>query len=544
MADVSARGAGGGSRALEGYVLVRTLFGVLLLGMYWFSEGLSAKDVVPGAPAWASLLGSITAEMWGILGGHFVVLLLSAALLRRGWGRRQGFIWFQLSLDVALASALVATVDGALSTFALLYFVNIVGAAWLLPSKAPAIFSGVNGVAFLGIVALRGEDWAAHAFGTTDNDVVRAQLLVQVFALLLVGLLASLLSHSRSLAGAALARQVEVNQVLQQRQQHILDEIRTGVLIVNEAGLVTMANPWAREVLGAAVGQALGEVLQPRGERWEQRRAEGAGPAMLMCSRSPLQGGGEVVLVEDVTRLREMEAQVAREERLSAVGRYAAGLAHEIRNPLASLSGSVQLLRDEHKDPLFDIVLREVRRLNNLVEDFLDSARPVRLALTEADPGQIIGEVVATFRNDRSYETRVLRTRVRMLPSVRLDAGRFRQVIWNLLLNAAQATPDFGTIEVSAEIDEEKGLLMVRVQDDGVGIAPDALRTLFDPFYTTRAGGTGLGLANVDRVVRAHGGSVEVQSTPGEGARFTLSFPLRGPSPAAEGAKAPGSTDG
>jgi hypothetical protein len=213
-----------------------------------------------------------------------------------------------------------------------------------------------------------------------------------------------------------------------------------------------------------------------------------------------LQGGGEVVLVEDVTRLREMEAQVAREERLSAVGRYAAGLAHEIRNPLASLSGSVQLLRDEHKDPLFDIVLREVRRLNNLVEDFLDSARPVRLALTEADPGQIIGEVVATFRNDRSYETRVLRTRVRMLPSVRLDAGRFRQVIWNLLLNAAQATPDFGTIEVSAEIDEEKGLLMVRVQDDGVGIAPDALRTLFDPFYTTRAGGTGLGLANVDRV--------------------------------------------
>ena len=100
MAEASARGAGGGSRALEGYVLVRTLFGVLLLGMYWFSEGLAAKDVVPGAPAWASLLGSITAEMWGILGGHFVVLLLSAGLLRRGWGRRQGFIWFQLSLDI------------------------------------------------------------------------------------------------------------------------------------------------------------------------------------------------------------------------------------------------------------------------------------------------------------------------------------------------------------------------------------------------------------------------------------------------------------
>jgi two-component system sensor histidine kinase PilS (NtrC family) len=236
-------------------------------------------------------------------------------------------------------------------------------------------------------------------------------------------------------------------------------------------------------------------------------------------------------LLEDVTRLREMEAIVEREERLGAVGRLAAGLAHEIRNPLASLSGSVQLLRDENPSPLYDIALREVKRLNELVEEFLDSARPVRLAVERVDPGLIIADVVASFKNDPRFQgRRVVRNRVRSVPAVRMDGSRFRQVLWNLLLNAAQATADYGNIEITAE-QEGDDTLIVRVSDDGVGIAPDRLLRIFDPFYTTRSGGTGLGLANVDRIVRAHGGSVEVLSEPGKGAAFVLRFPIGGPHP-------------
>jgi two-component system sensor histidine kinase PilS (NtrC family) len=108
-----------------------------------------------------------------------------------------------------------------------------------------------------------------------------------------------------------------------------------------------------------------------------------------------------------------------------------------------------------------------------------------------------------------------------------MDAARFRQVVWNLLLNAAQATPDYGTITI--ELRAEDDMLRVEIADDGVGIDPVAQRKIFDPFYTTRSGGTGLGLANVDRIVRAHGGRVEVDSTPGEGTTFVIFLPLRGP---------------
>jgi two-component system sensor histidine kinase PilS (NtrC family) len=270
-------------------------------------------------------------------------------------------------------------------------------------------------------------------------------------------------------------------------------------------------------------------VLSVNGSAWEELYPSGDSVRSLLCSRSGLEDGGSVVFIEDVTRLREMEAVVARKERLSAVGRLAAGLAHEIRNPLASLSGSVQLLRDEGRSPLHDIVLREVKRLNELVEEFLDSARPVRLSIERVKPGDIIGDVSTSFRNDPRYQgRRVLRARAARLPDVLMDGARFRQVIWNLLLNAAQATPDYGRITIDCVVEGPQ--LRIDITDDGVGIDPFALRRIFDPFYTTRSGGTGLGLANVERIVRAHDGTIEVESTPGEGTSFTIRLPLGGPS--------------
>ena len=120
-----------------------------------------------------------------------------------------------------------------------------------------------------------------------------------------------------------------------------------------------------------------------------------------------------------------------------------------------------------------------------------------------------------------------MRTQATRLPAIVVDPGRFRQVIWNLLLNGAQATPDYGTVSIRAEVEGDG--IVVEVEDDGMGIHPDRLERIFDPFYTTRSGGTGLGLANVDRIVRAHGGDIQVFSSPGKGTRFRLRFPLSGP---------------
>lgn len=501
-------------RPVAGYILFRLLVGVGLLVL----AGLALRDR-PGA---LSTMG----VQFGLAGVLFLVMGTSAALLNKA-GRKPWFVWSQLVVDTVFATALVSVTDGPQSLFFPLYFVNIVAAAWLLPRSGPLVVAGLDAVAFGLVLVLGGVDWLFGIFGQ-EPLLLYSQVTLQLFAFFLVGLLSSMLSDNVRKAREALAEQVQQTQALQERHELVLDQLATGVVITSVDGTIRGLNPWARRVLGEVEGRPLEAVLAPTGRRWEQTLGAGDAALRLLCGRTPLEGGGEVIVVDDVTRLREMEAVIEREERLSAVGRLAAGLAHEIRNPLASLSGSVQLLREVNPSPLHDIVLREVTRLNDLVEQFLDSARPVSLDMQPTQPGGIIGDVATSFRNDpRFHGRRVIRTRFEKLPEVILDGARFHQVIWNLLLNAAQATPDYGTIELSAT--HQGADLVLSVRDNGVGMAPEAVTRIFDPFYTTRSGGTGLGLANVERIVRAHGGRIEVESEPGVGTCFTLVFPLAGP---------------
>jgi signal transduction histidine kinase len=290
--------------------------------------------------------------------------------------------------------------------------------------------------------------------------------------------------------------------------------------------VIRTVNPAGTGLLGHVEQRLLKEVLQVKRQQWEQEYEVGGRTQRLICRRSKLGEGSEVVVVEDVTQLRHMEEVVEREERLAAVGRLAAGLAHEIRNPLASLSGSVQLMQDESSSPLHAIVLREVEHINGLVEDFLDIARPLQLRTSPTDVAGVVADVVQAFSQDQRYQERcevlLLREEV---PMCMVDGGRVRQVVWNLVLNAAQATPEFGRIEVGVAMAD--GALVISVADQGIGISKERLDRIFDPFYTTRTGGTGLGLANVERIVRAHGGAVSVSSTEGKGTRFVLRFPLQ-----------------
>ena len=502
------------------YILVRLLLGLGLLIM--------ASLAIRSRP-------EAVAEMGGqfrLAAGLFLVMGVSAAMLPR-FGDREWFTWSQLVLDTVFATALVSFTGGPMSPFFPLYFLNIVAAAWLLQPRGPLVVAVLDTVAFVVVLGVRGLP-ALQKLYEGSVELMYAQITLQIFAFGLVGLLSGILSGNVRKARAALAVQVRQTRELQERHDLVLDGIETGVLLVDGEGRVQSSNGSAARLLGDTAGRPLDGVLSPSNRRWEQLLIRGDDVLSLECSRMPMAEGGELVLLEDVTRLREMEAAVAREERLSAVGRLAASLAHEIRNPLASLSGSVQLLRESEPSPLHDIVLREVKRLNELVEDFLDTSRPVRLDLQRHDVGQLVGDVVAAFRNDARYKgRRVLRTHAAPgLPDARVDGARIRQVLWNLLLNAAEATPDYGTIEVRVAIDT--GWLVLTITDDGVGISPAALRSIFDPFYTTRSGGTGLGLANVERVARAHGGTVDVGSEPGQGTRFVVRLPIDGPELAPE----------
>lgn len=458
----------------------------------------------------------------GLLAGMGLIQLGSAVgvLRREPWLEDQRVLLAQLALDVAFVTVILHSEGGALATSPLfpLYFLPLLLATQLLPLWGQAALLAMSVLSYLGVVA---------GPASLLEVVLDESVQLRVFAMLLVVLLTGLLVEQvRRSARRELQRSEQVAREIRSRQELLLDELSTGVLVVDGAGRVQVANPAAQRLLGNVVGLQWRDVLgASRESTWEHYDGYGR---TFFCSRNALEAGGDVVLVEDVTRIRQMEADVVRMERMAAVGRLAAGLAHEIRNPLASLSGSVQLLASEEEEPLLALVLGEVDRLNRLVEDFLDVSRPLELDLGEIELSGLVRGVAATFAHDPRYAERV---RVEVEPSERVevlaDEARLRQVIWNLLLNAAQHVPMDGTVRVRTRRLGRRAL--VEVEDDGVGIAPAEVHRIFDPFFTTRVGGTGLGLANVERIVKAHGGEVAVESSVGQGTCFRILLPFEPP---------------
>jgi two-component system sensor histidine kinase HydH len=242
--------------------------------------------------------------------------------------------------------------------------------------------------------------------------------------------------------------------------------------------------------------------------------------------------------------LMAMEEHVRRVDKMAAIGEMAAGLAHEIKNPLASLAGSIQLLRedihlsDEH-DRLMQIVLREADRLNSLVNDFLLFARPQAGKAKPIDMGAALAELVPLFKRDDTCRERIeVTTRLHDAVWVEMDPAHFHQVVWNLLLNAAEAIEGNGRITITTAVGRS-GDALIQVADTGGGI-PDSLKqTMFSPFVTTKPKGSGLGLSIVHRIVEAYGGRIDVESSEGQGTLFTLRMRSLTP-PAAEPAREAG----
>ncbi len=321
-------------------------------------------------------------------------------------------------------------------------------------------------------------------------------------------------------------------------------------MTLDPAGKVTFLNPAGEQMLGEPLevlrGRDAHDVVPLFGGRVARDEVElvNARGARLRLGYSsfPIQDRtrtslGTAVIFQDLTQLRAMEEAVKRSERLADLGRVAAGLAHELRNPLASLSGSIELLRDqvpESERRLMDIAIKEAARLNELVSEFLRFARPPPLRRERTDLAALLGETLDVFAHDPDAAgirlERALRT-----AAVDCDPAQIRQVAWNLLRNAAQAVkPCGGTVRVACG-PEEHGTVSFEIGDDGPGISREELARVFLPFHTTKAAGSGLGLAIVQRIVDAHDGTVEVESQPGAGARFRVHLGPERPEPPAPG---------
>ncbi|HEX8961021.1 MAG TPA: ATP-binding protein [Geobacteraceae bacterium] len=277
-------------------------------------------------------------------------------------------------------------------------------------------------------------------------------------------------------------------------------------------------------VLYNVVGGITGFLSQ----REEERREELARTARgLEESYKKLQSQADLII--------GIEEQLRRAERLSALGELSAVLAHEIRNPLGSIKGTAEILKDDfrpgdRKYEFLEILIKETDRLNRVVEDFLQLARPVQVEQATCDLMAELGEVVTLVAHEASSRGVRLRLAPAEFPPVRGDREKLRQVFLNLILNGVQATARGGSLTISARHlpprDGEPAAVEISFADTGEGMEPAVQARVFEPFFTTKEGGTGLGLAIAQKIVQSHGGKINVESAPGKGTVFLVKLPV------------------
>ena len=241
---------------------------------------------------------------------------------------------------------------------------------------------------------------------------------------------------------------------------------------------------------------------------------------------------GYLITFQDLTEIKKLENDARMQQRLAAVGEMAAGIAHEIRNPLASMSGSIQILRQElplsaEQEQLMDIVLRESERLNTTIRSFLAYARPQKFSVARFDLRRPVNDAALLLRN--SSELHDGHTIDVDVPPHEIwyeaDEGQIKQIVWNLATNGLRAMPEGGRLRLMASVDEAAGRVVLTVQDEGIGIPAEEIETLFQPFHGNFAKGSGLGLAIVHRTVTDYKGEIEIMSRKGSGTRVSVHLP-------------------
>jgi two-component system sensor histidine kinase HydH len=278
-------------------------------------------------------------------------------------------------------------------------------------------------------------------------------------------------------------------------------------------------------VLYNVVGGITGFLSQ----REEARRMELQRTALgLEESYRKLQAQSEMIM--------EMEGELRKAERLSAIGELGAALAHEIRNPLASIKGTAEILKDDlrpgdRKYEFLEILVKESERLNRVVEDFLRMARPQRVNMGDCDVMEELGNVITLVSAEARKGDLRLELKPARLPLVEADPEKLRQAFLNIILNGLQATSPGGSVTITASCegreDEKSAWISLSFSDTGSGMSVETLERIFEPFFTGRAEGTGLGLAITRKIIEGHGGQIEVKSRPGEGTEFLVRLPVK-----------------
>ena len=465
----------------------------------------------------------------------------------------------QLFADVLLVTWLVWLTGDVRSPYAAIYIIIIAVASIFLGPRGALVTSVGCAIAFTAVTLLTLTGVLPHyvratVAGSTSKAVQTIGL--NDLAFLVVGLLAARLAERQMRSDVSLIAATQTLANLRALHERIVESIRSGVVTTDLDGRIYTFNAAAEEITGYKAADVRGqEVSIFFGEiadkiaaslhavaenepnpRFEADCLTSEGLRLrLGFSISPLftesnETTGFVITFQDLTEVRALEDTSRRQDRLAAVGRVAAGIAHEIRNPLASMRGSIQVLRsdldgDSQQAQLMEIILRESDRLNQIIADFLTYARPRAASFANIDLREPLRETFTLLRH--SPEIREDHALEEDSPSepvmINADMAQLKQVFWNLARNALHAMPDGGRLR--AELRRE-GAKRVRITftDSGQGMTPEQVERLFEPFSSS-TGGTGLGLSIVYQIIRDHGGTINVRSLEGQGTTITIELP-------------------
>jgi two-component system sensor histidine kinase PilS (NtrC family) len=538
-------------RAQVGWLIaIRAMISTLLLGGATLAQ-ITAPDSFAVHPFF-----------WLIASTYTLTILWAGTL--RFVDRHRWLIDAQLGCDAITVSAFIFLTGGVTSFFASLYALPIIAGSVIGFRRGGLLIATFSAVLYFGIVGLQylpqsmaPFDWTvARAFALPSPAAAQYVLALNAFGFFAVALLSGSMAESVRKAGVKLERASNELADLQALSQNVIDSLPSGLVTTDQQQRVLTFNHAAERICGiaadAAIGRPVSSVLQLPGEvtealdrglprtgasrlEFKYRHADGRDIDIGLSATlvdTPNGSTGVLVSFQDLTDIKKLERDARMQQRLAAVGEMAAGIAHEIRNPLASMSGSIQILRDElplseEQEQLMDIVLRESERLNTTIRSFLDYARPRRFAIARFDLRRVIRDAALLLRN--SPDVRDSHTVDVNLPDdpiwFEADEGQIKQIVWNLATNGLRAMPEGGRLELGADIGERDAVITVR--DHGIGIPPEQIEALFQPFHGTFAKGSGLGLAIVHRIVTDYQGEIRVESEPGLGTTFSVRLPAR-----------------
>jgi two-component system sensor histidine kinase PilS (NtrC family) len=517
----------------------------------------------------------LTNSFYYFLSFFYLVTIFYALLLKRVKDL-QKFAFIQIVIDQLFITGLIYFTGGKESFFPITYIFSILGSSFIF-YKRGAFFSASFSTLLYGLLLLLQLHRWINPLGQPsfyDPSQIFYSLILYMATFYIVAFLSSTLSEElRKNKRELLQKQVDYNK-LETFNRNIIQSLDSGLLTIDLSGRIIFLNRTAEKILNRneeelknlsiydlfpKIAETIDEVKKkpldpfPEYQRYQTLLKNGDRRNIYLgFSISPLTDSdgsfiGHTLIFQDITKFKEMEEQMKRFDKMAAIGLLAAGMAHEVRNPLASLSGSIQMLKselllDQHQKQLMEIILRESERLNALITDFLLFAQPPQTNKGPWEIRKVIEETIDLFIHSPSFREgiRIHAPNPRENIQAMIDPYQMKQVFWNLLMNAAQAMSNGGEIRIHLgkqngitwETDlplptQKKGEEWVKISiiDSGNGIAAQEKEKIFEPFFTTKENGTGLGLSIVHKIIENHNGVIQVESEVGKGSTFTIFLP-------------------